>query len=55
MIHNGHEIQDDHFLYFFNFEADQNKIQAMASPIIKEEDDIIKQTSKKDEKLNKVV
>lgn len=40
LIHNGHEVQDDHYLYFFNFEGDNNKIQLMASPIISEDCDI---------------
>ena len=49
LIHNGHEILEDHYLYYYNFEGEQNKIQAMASPIINNDEYEIKQIN--EEKL----
>ncbi len=33
LIFKGCEILDEHFLYFFAFDVDNNKVQAMTSPI----------------------
>jgi hypothetical protein len=45
LIHNGHEISDDHFLYFFNIDGEHNKIQAMVSPLIKDDEVETKQNA----------
>ena len=37
LIFKGCEILDEHFLYFFAFDQDNNKIQAVSSPIFEEE------------------
>ena len=47
LIFKGCEILDEHFLYFFAFDQDNNKIQAMSSPIYKEEDEKVENSNEK--------